>query len=257
VSRTTIRPSRFRTRLRRPWFALWRAVEKLFYRGRRYTVLVPYGNRVLTPWFDPLDDSPFSDAHRVALAGGPVSVSPDRCYMLHQFARRAARLDGDMAECGVYTGGTAHLISETLNGAANLTFHLFDSFQGMPQSAEPERDYHAPGDFAETSVARVQQRLSTYDFVRFHVGFVPATFSDLDPAARFSFVHIDMDIYPSTLDCCRWFWPRMSAGGVMVFDDYGFFPYRAAAQAAVDEFFTNEVEKPILLPTGQAVVFKS
>jgi O-methyltransferase len=237
---------------------MWKTVERIFYRGRRYTVLVPYGTRVLTPWFDPLDRSPFSTAHRIALAGGPLSVSPDRCYMLHQFALRAAKLDGDMAECGVFRGGTAHLLSETLRGAAaKVTLHLFDSFQGMPPTAKPLRDYHMPGDFGNTSVARVQRRLSVYDFVQFHVGFVPETFSDLDPASRFSFVHIDMDIYPSTHECCRWFWPRLSVGGVMVFDDYGFFPYRAAARAAVDEFFADEVEKPIVLPTGQAVVLKS
>jgi O-methyltransferase len=237
---------------------LWKTIEKWVYRGHRYTVLVPYGIRVLTPWFDPLDRSPFSEAHRIALASGPMSVSPDRCYMLHQFARRAAKLEGDMAECGVFRGGTAHLLAATLrDDAAKATLHLFDSFQGMPDSAEPDRDYHVPGDFGNTSVTRVQQRLSAFDFVRFHVGFVPDTFSDLDAASRFSFVHVDMDICPSTYECCKWFWPRLTSGGVMVFDDYGFYPYRAAARAAVDDFFIDEVEKPILLPTGQAIVLKS
>jgi hypothetical protein len=42
----------------------------------------------------------------------------------------------------------------------------------------------------------------------------------------------------------------------MVFDDYGFYPYRHAARAAVDEFFANHSEKPITLPTGQAFVTK-
>lgn len=41
----------------------------------------------------------------------------------------------------------------------------------------------------------------------------------------------------------------------MVFDDYGFLGYPGAKQA-VDEFFTERIESPIYLPTGQCVVIK-
>ena len=40
----------------------------------------------------------------------------------------------------------------------------------------------------------------------------------------------------------------------MVFDDYGF-PTCPGAKAAVDEFFHGRKEVPLVLPTGQAVVF--
>ena len=184
-------------------------------------------------------------------------VSGDRCFMLHQFALRAATLPGDMAECGVFTGGTAHLIAETLGAAGTgATLHLFDSFAGMPTWAEPSRDAFAPGDFADTSAAMVRARLRPYRGVRFHVGFVPDTFAELDGNARFSFVHADMDLYPSTRAICEWFWPRMVPGGVIVFDDYGFWPLRHAAKAAIDDFFAEQATVPIVLPTGQAVALK-
>lgn len=102
----------------------------------------------------------------------------------------------------------------------------------------------------------VQDRLRSYEFVCFHVGFVPETFGELAPESRFSFVHADLDIYPSTLAACEWFWPRIVPGGVMVFDDYGFFPLRHAAKAAVDEYFAAQRETAIVLPTGQAVLLK-
>lgn len=244
--------------LRGPWHAIWKVVEGVLYRGHRYTWLVPFGTRVLTPWFDLSDRSPFSKAYGVALASGPTIVAPDRSYMLHQFLLRAIRLEGDVAEAGVYTGGTAHLLAETLRiSGAGKTLHLFDSFEGMPDTARADRDYNVPGELSEASAAAVQQRLSAYGFARFHVGFIPETFSELDPESRFSFVHADLDIYPSTLDACKWFWPRLTSGGVMIFDDYGFFPYRRAARAAVDEFFEGQVDKPLILPTGQALVIKS
>jgi predicted O-methyltransferase YrrM len=253
----SVRPSLLARLLIRAWFAAWTVLERAFYHGHQYTVLVPYGNRVLTPWFDPHGGSLFADAHRVAAAAGPMAVTADRCYMLHQFAFRSASLPGEMAECGVFTGGTAHLLAEAMSHASpGKTLHLFDSFEGMPEAADPDRDYHAPGDFSNTSLARVQRRLGRYASVRFHPGFVPRTFAELDPDSVFSFVHVDMDIYSSTEDCCRWFWPRLTSGGAMVFDDYGFFHLRLAARAAVDAFFADQADKPIVLPTGQAVVIK-
>ena len=41
-------------------------------------------------------------------------------------------------------------------------------------------------------------------------------------ADRLSFCHIDVDVYQSAHDACSFVWPRLSPGGVVVFDDYGF-----------------------------------
>jgi O-methyltransferase len=40
----------------------------------------------------------------------------------------------------------------------------------------------------------------------------------------------------------------------MVFDDYGT-PTCPGARLAVDEFFADKNENPLIIPTGQAVVF--
>ena len=56
-------------------------------------------------------------------------------------------------------------------------------------------------------------------------------------------------------DGCAFFYPRMAPGGVMVFDDYGA-PTCPGVQQAVDEFFAGKPERPLYLPTGQAVVCK-
>ena len=243
--------------LRKPWYWMWRIVERSFYRGRDYTILVPHGRRVYTPWFGVGSDEEFDRAIRRVRKFGPLGVSRDRCYMLYQLLRRSRHLDGDVVECGVFTGGTAHLMACVLEGCEPVRrLHLFDTFSGMPASARAERDYHSPGQYSDTSLDRVKQRLKAFDFVEFHPGLMPDTFSELDPSHQFSFVHVDVDIYPSTMDCCTWLWPRISAGGVIVFDDYGFYPYRRAARAAVDQFFSQEKEQPLILPTGQALAIK-
>jgi len=245
--------------LRKPWYLLWNFIEKRWYEGHEYTLQVPFGHRVFTPWFATKSEFDFAKMLELVRSAGPLVVSPDRCYMLYQFCRRSLSLDGAAAECGVYTGSTAHLLSlvmssHSLNGRE---LHLFDTFSGMPDLSIPERDYHSPGDFSDTSLDYVRRRLQPFPFVKFHPGKMPDTFNQVAAVPAFSFVHVDVDIYPSVFECCKWFWPRLCPGGVIVFDDYGFYPYRYAARAAVDDFFSSLGERPIIvLPTGQAVAIK-
>jgi len=252
--------SRTTRALRRPWFALWRLIENMLYTGRSYTLHVPYGQRIYTPWFDVNRESDFTRAMHVIRSSGPLTVSPDRCYMLYQLARRSLTVPGDVAECGVYKGSTAQLLAWVLSSehTRGRRLHLFDTFRGMPDDVIAARDYHSPGDFGDTSVDYVRGRLGHHvTLCDFHPGLIPDTLADVSKIASYAFVHVDVDIYPAVMDCCRWFWPRLSPGGIMVFDDYGFYPYRLAARAAVDEFFAKEIDQPLVMPTGQAVLIKT
>ena len=180
-------------------------------------------------------------------------VDKKRCHMLWQLARRVAKIPGEVAEIGVYRGGTARLLAEILSPAGK-TIHLFDTFEGMPET-DPERDLHRAGDFSDNSLAEVKAFLAGAGSLEFHQGFFPAT-SGPTKDKTFAFVHVDTDIYRSVLDCCEFFYPRLSAGGVMVFDDYGFLSC-PGAKAAVDEFFARTQDAPLYLPSAQAVVIKT
>ena len=94
-------------------------------------------------------------------------VSADRCYMLHVLASMALSLGGDIWECGVYRGGTAILFAELIASTQGTRsrLHLFDTFQGMPIT-DPEKDLHQHGDFADTDLATVQERVGRDDIVR-------------------------------------------------------------------------------------------
>jgi hypothetical protein len=176
--------------------------------------------------------------------------------MLYQLSRSALRLSADWAECGVHTGGTAHLLS-LISNPYPRRFHLFDTFNGVPSTARHRRDYHVPGDFSDTSLDLVRRRLEHFPFVAFHPGEIPSTFDRVGNVRSYSFVHVDVDIYPAVRACCEWFWPRVCAGGIMLFNDYGIYPYRYASKAAVDSFFATVNDGSlIVLPTGQAVAFK-
>lgn len=179
-------------------------------------------------------------------------VSPDRIWMLYTLARQAMHLSGDFWECGVYKGGTAIMLAKLITAVPGKTLKLFDTFQGMPET-DPERDYHRLGDFADTSLQAVKQRVGETK-VSYYPGFIPETFQGLEQE-RIAFAHIDVDIYRSVLDCCEFVYPRLAGGAFMVFDDYGF-PSCPGARAAVDDFFADKPECPLALPTGQAMVTK-
>lgn len=181
---------------------------------------------------------------------GRTLMDERRCFMLFQFALSASRLQGDVAEVGVYRGGTARLLARAV-ATARKTVRLFDTFAGMP-STDPQRDRHRTGDFGDAPLEEVRSYLADCPNVSFHPGLFPSTVVPFEETS-FCLSHIDVDIYSSVRDCCAFFYPRTVPGGLLVFDDYGFRSCPEAKQA-VDEFFASRPERPQWLPTGQAVV---
>jgi O-methyltransferase len=205
---------------------------------------------LFSPWFAGGDFAKY-----YALAAPKTLVTADRCYVLWILLRQALHLEGDLWECGVYKGGTAAMMAAVLrdSGQRGKRLFLFDTFQGMPET-DSERDLHRKGDFRDTSAEAVSRYVGADEFCVLRPGYIPDTFAGLE-SAQIAFAHIDVDIYKSILDCLNFIWPRLTLGGFIVFDDYGF-PSCPGARAAVDEFFAGKACVPLCLPTGQAVVFK-
>lgn len=178
-------------------------------------------------------------------------VSKDRCKILYDATEFCTNLEGAWFECGVYKGGTALLLSELIREGSTL--HLFDTFDGMPPT-DPEKDRHQIGDFNDVSLEQVQQLLSPSDKIIYHKGFMPDTFAGLENE-KIALAHIDVDIYNSVLDCCNFIYPRLVAGGAMIFDDFGF-DSCPGAKLAVNEFFSDKPEAVQVLETNQAVIIK-
>jgi O-methyltransferase len=222
------------------WSALYRAlVVKNVPDGEQYK---PHYSPWLAPWFRELHAS----------IAPHTTVSIDRCWTLWQGLSHASNVEGDVLEAGVFQGGTAKLLDTALNGRPDKALLLFDSFGGMKETSDQDR--HAPGDFADTSLEHVQSLFGDLSNVSFYPGWIPDTFRGLENH-RFCFAHVDLDLYQGILDTLTFVYPRMSPGGVIVFDDYGFASC-PGARKAVDEFFADKREKPLALSTSQAVIHK-
>jgi O-methyltransferase len=205
---------------------------------------------LFSPWIGHPEFQPFYEAIKEHTV-----VSADRVYVLLNFARHSRNLDGDFVECGVFRGGTALLLAGVLKDTGKK-LHLFDSFKGLPKGNPQHDNYWQEGSFCNESLESVQKLLKEYQsFITFHPGWIPDTFAAL-PEKRYAFVSVDVDLYQPALDCCAYFYPRLTPGGVMVFDDYGF-PACRGEKDAVDEYFSEKQDSPIVLPTGQALIVKT
>ncbi|MBM3848108.1 MAG: macrocin-O-methyltransferase [Verrucomicrobia bacterium] len=181
-----------------------------------------------------------------------IIQSMSEAFNLWQLCPKTARVQGDIAELGVYLGGTARLLSQ-IKGDRRL--FLFDTFGGMPEVKEGLDKVQA-GTFAETRLADVQRLMSGEKNVHFCAGFFPQSTKQLPgDAQKFSFVHLDADIYQSTLDGLTFFYPRLSPGGMIVAHDYRYLQCPGVKQAFT-EFFANKPEPVLELWDTQCLVVK-
>jgi len=83
-------------------------------------------------------------------------------------------------------------------------------------------------------------------------GIFPDDFDDLP---SYCFVHIDVDVYESAKGVFDAVWPRISVGGVVVFDDYGFDTTSGVAELV--NSYKNDPEKLIIHNlNGHAIAIK-
>lgn len=180
--------------------------------------------------------------------------SLDRKYTVNQFLPLIKNVAGDTVECGAYKGATSFLICAFIQQQGqSKKHHIFDSFEGISKPQKEDGAYWKEGDLA-TSEEICRNNLAAFDFVKYHKGWIPDKFPEVKDL-RFSFVHIDVDLYQPTLDSVIFFYERLSKGGIIICDDHGFSTC-PGAKKAMDDFFTAKPEKPVMLTTGQSVVIK-
>jgi len=168
------------------------------------------------------------------------------------------QVPGATAELGVYKGETAKIIHHML---PERKFYLFDSFSGLPKQVIREdcdgtvraQTISFDQTSAEKALAHVHGNSSQL-VVR--EGVFPETAVGLEDEV-FAFVHIDADLYQSTLDALEFFYPRLSPQGIIVIHDYNHnWP---GVTKAVDEFALTISEAFVEMPDqlGSVVLIKN
>lgn len=180
-------------------------------------------------------------------------------------AAHAIQVDGDFVECGVNRGFLSSAILRYLDWARrDRDFYLLDTFAGIDpeQISEDERadgvlDKNAErlsSGFYTDSVEPVRKNFAEWPRVHIVQGSIPATL-DRVPSPRLAYLHIDMNCAPPELAALAHFWPRVSPGGLVLFDDYAYAGFEAQ-KPALDAFAREQAVEILPLPTGQGLIIK-
>jgi hypothetical protein len=177
-----------------------------------------------------------------------------RLHTLVWAALNALNVPGDFVECGVYRGFSSAVVTDYLDFAAlPRQFYLYDTFAGIPPQYDSEQHddaaYHAEGLYES-----VVQRFAAYPNVRILRGAVPDSFAQGVPET-IAFLHLDMNSSVAEIAALEALLDRVSPGGLIVFDDYGWLGYEAQ-QYAEERFMKKRGHHILELPTGQGLVIK-
>ena len=163
-----------------------------------------------------------------------------RLEYIKSFVIQTTHLKGDMAEAGVSKGDSAEAICKA---KGEKTLHLFDTFTGLPEEMftpidsidRVSRTYIYPNAY-EAPLEAVQERLSKYDNLYFYKGIIPKTFKGIW-RKKYCFIHIDLDLYKSTLEALKYFLPKRVKGGIIMIHNYHDFigVRNAIRDAGIDE----------------------
>ncbi len=177
-----------------------------------------------------------------------------RCNTLAWAGAHALHVPGDFVECGVYQGFSSAFLADYLNFATvGKSFYLYDTFAGIPEGYDTENKDHPA--LAEPGLYEgVRERFAAYPNVRIVRGIVPDTLHQ-EGAERIAFLHLDMNSSKSEIAALDVLFDRVTPGGIIVFDDYGWLAYQAQ-QIAEDAFLRARDYRVLELPTGQGLLFK-
>jgi hypothetical protein len=217
-----------------------------------------------------LEDPRFAEAYRT-IRGSHVYdqySSPHtvawRLHILVWAARNGLAIDGDFVECGVFKGDFAWVVSQVTHFAGEArTFYLYDTFDGFAPAYSSVADFPTNPGFFEFAhkiykdpaiYAEVLRKFAGCKNVRIVRGVLPDMLAEVAPA-RIAFLHMDLNSPAAEVATLEILFDRVTRGGVIVFDDYGWHQFRRQKEAH-DAFMAARGYHVLELPTGQGMVVK-
>jgi O-methyltransferase len=221
-------------------------------------------NDIDDPYF--ISIFPLIKSHTLTARNGPVPL-----WVLYKSIEYIVenKIPGDNAECGVWNGGSMLLAALALIhfGDTSRKIYLYDTFAGMPRPDDIDKRWDGipalPTWEGLTSAGKLWGFGGTVDMVRqvmqsskypedkllFVEGMVENTIPG-QMAAQLSLLRLDTDLYSSTYHELVHLYPTLSAGGILIIDDYGFYQ---GSRAATDQYISEARLKVFLTRIDNSV----
>lgn len=215
--------------------------------------------------FNDIDDPffinifPLVKRHTITSSNGPVPL-----WMLFKSIEYIVKnkIPGDLAECGVWNGGSMLLAAMSLIhfGDTSRKIYLYDTFAGMPKPDDIDKrwdgipalptweSYAANGKLwgYGGTVEIVQEVMRASQYPQDKLVFVKGMVEDTLPAQmadQLALLRLDTDLYKSTYHELVHLYPKLSSGGILIIDDYG---YYQGSRAATDQYIIENKLKVFL-----------
>ena len=221
--------------------------------ANRHSLTIP--ECTYSPW---IFDREFLDIYEVATKNTLLNVA--KCWTLYHTVKQLSNLNGAVAEIGVWRGGSGIILAEGIRRSnSKSSLHLFDTFEGVPNNAILEKDNQfRGGEVSDTSVDHVKGLFmnDNFNFVQVHKGIFPVEVGMPDPNPTLKLVHIDVDTYKSAKDVTEYCWSILEPGGMLLFEDYGYFSTEGVTEY-VNEFVSKNQDCTFIYNTvGYGMIIK-
>jgi O-methyltransferase len=213
-----------------------------------------------------LNDTRFNEAWQETMEvnanlwGDAVPDIRWRCHICAWAAQNCLRLDGDFAEFGVNTGILSSMILKTTGFASSdKRFFLFDTFAGVPEDMATDAEKIHVQEMNATIYSHdiltiAKKVFSPFDNVEFVIGRLPESLG-ASGLGKIAYASIDLNSVVAEMAVAEHIWERMTPGGMIVLDDYGFGGHEEQREAW-DQFAANNNRVILAVPTGQGILMK-
>ncbi len=170
------------------------------------------------------------ERNRRLLAGDYIRKSVLELVAFEIYHRK---IEGSVAELGVYKGDFAAVMNELFPDRKLYLFDTFEGFDARDIMIEKGKSFSdASQDFSNTSIEEVIRKMKYKENVIIKKGYFPDTALDIED--KFCFVSIDVDLYQPTKEGLEFFYSKLVKGGYIFVHDFNNSGYKGVRQAVYE-----------------------
>jgi hypothetical protein len=185
------------------------------------------------------------------LFAGVQNIS--RFLYIYETLKALSNVKGDIVELGSWKGANLLWMAKVQSFlGSNKKIHCFDSFQGLTEFSVQDTSSHLVHKYqGDEKVLRSVIDLYEYNaLIQIHKGLIEHTvpvWSELK--VDISLIYFDADLYEAASVTLNYLAPRLSVGGIILFDEYGSKDWPGETKA-VDEFLKINKGFETIVPKG-------
>lgn len=194
-------------------------------------------------------------------------LSPDltrirKLLIRYRMFEMSLDVPGDIVECGVFKGAGLAYWAKLLEIFAHnskkrvVGFDVFGSFKQVPLNPSEQEIASRHNAIAErtskseiTAVVESAGLSHRIELIEGEIAETAPSYVGVRYGGRISLLHLDLDTYDGTKAALTAFWPIISRGGVIVFDEYAV--HGMGESEAVDEFLREMNLRPLAVPFSE------